>query len=84
MQPTVALRRANESWELGMYDLDLLDDMETSEVALDTTGDPHEHLVVAALLTATAFRMKDPDGLVMALRRLVAAVGAYTAERTRS
>lgn len=67
-----------------MYDLDLLDEFETLELSLDQTDiDPQERLVTAALLTATAFRLKDGDGLVMALRTLVAAVSAYDGDRTQ-
>ncbi|MFW5833559.1 MAG: hypothetical protein ACOCYE_05630 [Pseudomonadota bacterium] len=65
-----------------MYDLDLLDEYETLELRIDCPEiDPEERLVTAALLTATAFRMKDGDGLVTALRTLVAAVSAYDTER---
>jgi len=38
---------------------------------------PMEGLISAALLTATAFRLKDAAGLVLALRDLVAAVKPY-------
>ena len=62
-----------------MYDLDLLEDREIGDVAPDRGEvDPQERLMAAALLTATAFRMKDSEGLVLALRQLVAAVGDAT------
>ncbi len=65
-----------------MYDLDLLDELETVDAASECgEADPHERLMTAALLTATAFRLKDSDGLVMALRDLVAAVSAVSTDR---
>ena len=65
-----------------MYDLDLLDDREVTDVAPERgETDPQERLMTAALLTATAFRLKDSEGLVMALRDLVAAVGAVSTDR---
>jgi len=38
---------------------------------------PFEPLISAAILTATAFRLKDADGLVQALRHLVRAVRPF-------
>ena len=67
-----------------MYDLDLLDDCVTAELGIERRDvDPHEHLVTAALLAATAFRLKDAEGLVVALRQLVHAVGSFTGDAQR-
>lgn len=67
-----------------MYDLDLLDDLDASAVLPEPSDlDPHERLVTAALLAATAFRLKDGEGLVYALRQLVVAVGHYTGDARR-
>lgn len=68
-----------------MYDLDPMDDYEVSDVVAEPAEvDPQERLVTAALLTATAFRLKDAEGLVYALRQLVAAVGGCTGARYRN
>jgi hypothetical protein len=60
-----------------MYDLDLLADLPRVDVADDGRADPQDRLITAAFLAATAFRMKDMEGLVLALRSLVAAVQNY-------
>ncbi len=43
-------------------------------------GEALDRIVTAAVLVATAFRLRDEDGLVLALRRLVAAVEASERE----
>ncbi|MCB1884931.1 MAG: hypothetical protein KDG89_13195 [Geminicoccaceae bacterium] len=40
-----------------------------------------EGIVTAAVLAATAFRLRDEDGLVLSLRRLTDAVAAFDAEQ---
>jgi hypothetical protein len=58
-----------------MYDLHLLDEAPFIDLPAERgASDPDERLFAAALLTATAFRMKDMEGLLYALRTLVAAV----------
>ncbi len=65
-----------------MRDLDLLDAAPFVDVAVPAgDADAEDGLVTAAVLAATAFRMKDMDGLLTALRSLVAAVERY--ERAR-
>ncbi len=65
-----------------MRDLDLLDAAPFVDAAL-APGEPEadDALVTAAMMAATAFRMKDMEGLLVALRSLVAAVERY--ERVR-
>ena len=41
---------------------------------------PFETLISAAILAATAFRLKDQDALIQALRRLVRAVRPFETE----
>lgn len=41
---------------------------------------PFEPLISAAILTATAFRLKDQEALIQALRRLVRAVRPFESE----
>jgi hypothetical protein len=65
-----------------MRDLDLLDAAPFVDVAPDPVEpDPENGLVTAAMMAATAFRMKDMEGLLVALRTLVDAVNRY--ERAR-
>jgi len=65
-----------------MRDLDLLDAAPFVDVAPEPTEvDVEDGLVTAAMMTATAFRMKDMEGLLLALRTLVDAVDRY--ERAR-
>lgn len=66
-----------------MRDLDLLDAAPVVDVVPEPTdGDVENGLVTAALMTATAFRMKDMEGLLLALRTLVDAVDRF--ERARA
>jgi len=66
-----------------MYDLDLLDAAPIVDALPSTAStDPDDGLVTAAVLAATAFRMKDMEGLLMALRSLVTAVKRYERART--
>ena len=65
-----------------MRDLDLLDAAPFVDAALapgDVAAD--DGLVTAAMMAATAFRMKDMEGLLMALRSLVDAVERYERRR---
>jgi len=65
-----------------MRDLDLLDAAPFVDAALvpgDVEAD--DGLVTAAMMAATAFRMKDMEGLLMALRSLVDAVERYERRR---
>ena len=65
-----------------MRDLDLLDAAPFVDVAPDPAEpDTENGLVTAAIMTTTAFRIKDMDGLLLALRTLVDAVDRY--ERAR-
>ncbi len=65
-----------------MRDLDLLDAAPFVDIAPERAdADPENGLLTAAIMTATAFRMKDMDGLLLALRTLVAAVDRF--ERAR-
>lgn len=41
---------------------------------------PFESLISAAILTATAFRLKDRDALIQSLRRLVRAVRPFESQ----
>lgn len=49
------------------------------EVRAGTAGSPVENVVGAALLVATAFRLRDEDALILTLRRLTNAVDALEA-----
>lgn len=65
-----------------MHDLHFLSDAPIAGHAPELgASEPHEQLVTAAMLAATAFRMKDMPGLLYALRALVRAVGDF--ERVR-
>jgi hypothetical protein len=65
-----------------MRDLDLLDAAPFVDLACEPAEpDAEDGLVTAALLAATAFRMKDMEGLLMALRTLVAAVERFERRR---
>jgi hypothetical protein len=65
-----------------MRDLDLLDAAPVVDVVPEPAEpDVENGLVTAAMMAATAFRMKDMEGLLLALRTLVAAVDRY--ERAR-
>lgn len=65
-----------------MRDLDLLDAAPFVDIAPEPADpDPENGLVTAAMMAATAFRMKDMDGLLLALRSLVDAVDRF--ERAR-
>jgi hypothetical protein len=44
-------------------------------------GDEVEPLISAAMLTATAFRLRDEEGLIVALRELVDAVDRFEMRR---
>ncbi len=44
-------------------------------------ADPHDRLITAAVLAATAFRMKDMEGLLYALRALADAVDSVDDRR---
>ena len=58
-----------------MYDLHLLDDAPFIELPAERAeADPQDRLMSAAVLAATAFRMKDMEGLLSALRALTDAV----------
>ena len=48
----------------------------TASCGRGAPGQALDRIVTAAVLVATAFRLRDEDGLVIALRRLVAAVEA--------
>jgi hypothetical protein len=65
-----------------MRDLDLLDAAPFVDVAPEPTEpDAENGLVTAAMMAATAFRLKDMEGLLLALRTLVAAVDRYQRSR---
>jgi hypothetical protein len=65
-----------------MRDLDLLDAAPFVDVPpAAAEADPENGLVTAAMMAATAFRMKDMEGLLLALRSLADAVDRY--ERAR-
>ncbi|MFP4359099.1 MAG: hypothetical protein ACLFTG_00230 [Alphaproteobacteria bacterium] len=65
-----------------MRDLDLLDAAPFVDVVPEAVHmDVENGLITAALMTATAFRMKDMEGLLLALRTLAAAVDRF--ERAR-
>ena len=65
-----------------MRDLDLLDAAPFLDAALGPAEvEAEDGLVTAAMMAATAFRMKDMEGLLVALRSLVEAVDRY--ERVR-
>jgi len=58
-----------------MYDLHLLDEAPIVDLPAEIEArEPEEHLFSAALLAVTAFRMKDMEGLLYALRALTDAV----------
>ncbi len=63
-----------------MYDLHLLADapIVASEPEPERQDlEPQDRLVTAAILAATAFRLKDMEGLLLALRALVDAVSRF-------
>jgi hypothetical protein len=65
-----------------MRDLDLLDAAPFVDAAVAPGEvEAEDGLVTAAMMAATAFRMKDMEGLLVALRSLVVAVERY--ERAR-
>ena len=63
-----------------VLDLDR-DALDIASEAAAASGDPRlEQLVGAAVLVATAFRLRDEDALILTLRRLTEAVDALEAE----
>jgi len=54
-----------------------IDTLGLDEALAGALGDPRlEHVVGAAVLVATAFRLRDEDALILTLRRLTDAVDA--------
>lgn len=65
-----------------MYDLHLLADAPIVDRTPEAVElEPQEQLITAAVLAATAFRMKDMPGLLYALRSLTEAVEVFERER---
>ena len=65
---------------IGGQDLDPDDDLDhgDAEIAIGTASAwPEESVLTAAILVATAFRMRDEHGLGRALRLLVGAVASW-------
>ncbi len=54
--------------------------LDLDEESCTAAGSPVETVVGAALLVATAFRLRDEDALILTLRRLTDAVDALEAE----
>ncbi|MGF1562940.1 MAG: hypothetical protein ACFB3T_12265 [Geminicoccaceae bacterium] len=51
--------------------------LEIDQSASSRLAEPHEPVIGAALLVATAFRLRDERGLITALRALVDAVDRF-------
>ncbi len=73
---TISNRKSARNGTRGLSDRPQADFLQRNEVCtLDQA--PFQSLVTAAILAATAFRLRDQDGLTEALRRLVQAVRPF-------
>ena len=64
---------------IGGHGLDPVDDLGESgaEIVASAATRPEDPVLTAAVLVATAFRMRDEQGLTRALRLLATAVGSW-------
>ena len=78
---TISNRKSARNGTRGLSDRPQADFLQKDEVSiLDHAS--FQSLVTAAVLAATAFRLRDQDGLTEALRRLVLAVQPFEAKPT--
>ena len=78
---TKSSRKSARNGTIGLNDRPRADFARHDEV-ITIDAAPFQYLVTAAILAATAFRLRDQDGLTEALRLLVQAVRPFEVDPT--
>ncbi len=78
---TTSDRKSARNGTNGLSDRPRADFLRENDVSTLNTA-PFQSLVTTAILAATAFRLRDQDGLTEALRRLVHAVRPFEVDPT--
>ena len=79
---TTSTKKSVRNGTTGLHDRPPADFVRENSVEVMDDG-PIQSLITAALLTTTAFRLRDQDGLTFALRLLVDAIKPFETERAK-
>ena len=78
---TRSSRKSARNGTIGFHERPQAEFRRTDDVSADYA--PFQSLITSAILAATAFRLRDQDGLTEALRRLVRAVQPFEVDPTQ-